>query len=353
MKICLLGGTGAIGVCLQKLLSQEGHQVYVTTRSLREDPDGMVVYLHGNAKDPDFIKRLSDDFDAVVDFMSYKTAEFADRVHILLDKTRHYVFLSSARVFADSKPIIEDSPRLLDVSTNVEYLKTDEYALTKARQENLLRDTDRHNYTIVRPYITYGRERLQLSVLEKEEWLYRAVHGRSIIFCKELAEKHTTLTSGHDVASCIGAILRAGCHGETYNLTNSYSITWTQVLDIYLDELERHLNRHPKVSWVPLDDFVRLYRPGDARYQITKDRLYDRFFDNSKLSNLIRTDNFINPEEGLRQSISYFLTTTKKNFRAINWKKQGELDKYVRERASFDEFHHLKSLIHYYYHLFK
>ena len=78
--------------------------------------------------------------------------------------------------------ITEKSKRLLDVCTDEEYLKTDEYALTKVRQENILLSSGKKNWTIIRPYITYNVERLQLGVYEKENWLYRALHGRSIVF---------------------------------------------------------------------------------------------------------------------------------------------------------------------------
>ena len=57
-----------------------------------------------------------------------------------------------------------------------EYLKTDEYALSKARQEDILHRSGKNNWTVIRPYITYSEIRLQLGVLEKELWLYRFVH---------------------------------------------------------------------------------------------------------------------------------------------------------------------------------
>lgn len=49
-----------------------------------------------------------------------------------------------------------------------DYIKTDEYALQKARQENILLGSKYKNWTIIRPYITYNKERLQLGVLEKK-----------------------------------------------------------------------------------------------------------------------------------------------------------------------------------------
>ena len=65
-----------------------------------------------------------------------------------------------------------------------EYLNTDEYALSKARQENILHEAGCNNWTIISPYITFSETRLQLGVLEKEDWLWRAINGYSIVFQK-------------------------------------------------------------------------------------------------------------------------------------------------------------------------
>lgn len=144
MDILLLGGTGAIGGYLTKLLNSDKQveHVYVTSRH-RTDAFGKVKYLLGNAKDDSFIHQLllNSKYDAIVDFMSYGTREFSERVELFLKSTKHYVFLSSSRVYADlgEKPIVEASPRLLDVCKDEIYLSSDEYALAKARQENILR----------------------------------------------------------------------------------------------------------------------------------------------------------------------------------------------------------------------
>lgn len=349
MKICLLGGTGTIGTYLQELLKkEEGDNIFVTTRNKSAKDIKNIHFLHGNAKDIQFVKSLDNNFDVVVDFMSYKTDEFANRVAMLLNKTKHYVFLSSARVFANDKVITEESPRLLDVSKDKQYLETDEYALTKARQEDILNSCNKRNYTIIRPYITYGKERLQLSVLEKEEWLFRALTNRSIVFCKELANKSTTLTDSRDVAKSIFKILSGGGgKGETINITNDYSITWAQVLDIYVEELTKALGEIPNISWVTLDKFVELYRPGISKYQITVDRMFNRVFDNGKLSNIIDTKLFVHPEDGVRLCITSFLDNP--HFRYVNWRKEAYIDCQIKERVSLNDIKGLKNIIKYYY----
>lgn len=162
-SILLLGGTGAMGNHLVQILNDGKHDVFVTSRSQRQNRLG-VTYIQGNAHDDNFLDQVLNmkRWDVIVDFMIYNTSEFACRVNLLLDACKQYVFLSSSRVYADSKePITEQSPRLLDVCKDEEYLKTDEYALSKAREENVLFNSEYKNWTIIRPYITYSEIRLQ------------------------------------------------------------------------------------------------------------------------------------------------------------------------------------------------
>jgi nucleoside-diphosphate-sugar epimerase len=243
MKTLVLGGTGAMGVHLVKLLECNGVDVFVTSRSDRKSK-GRVRYLKGDAHDRTFIQSiLKGKWDAIVDFMNYSTANFEANIDHLINATSHYLYLSSARVYAASNnPISEDSPRLLDVSQDADFLASDEYSLAKARQKNYLINSEPRNWTIIRPYITYATDRLQLGVFEKEEWLYRALRGRTIIFSKDNNAKMTTLTYGYDVSRAILAVLgNLKAMGNIYNITCSKAFAWSHMLDIYLDVLETHL----------------------------------------------------------------------------------------------------------------
>ena len=70
MEILILGGTGAMGVPLVKLLSaKDDMNVYVTTRSKKESM-GNITYIQGNAKEVDFFNSLMDrNYDVIIDFM--------------------------------------------------------------------------------------------------------------------------------------------------------------------------------------------------------------------------------------------------------------------------------------------
>lgn len=346
MNVLVLGGTGAMGKHLVDYIANDSNRVVVTSRT-QKGFNGNIEYKTGDAKETYFIDGLLTQYwDVIIDFMVYKTDEFQARYHKFLSSTDHYIYLSSARVYADSnQPLTENSPRLLDVTKDQVYLATDEYALTKARQENLLFSSLKKNWTIIRPYITYDEERLQLGVLEKEDWLYRAIKGRSILFSSDINNKLTTLTSGRDVARGIAAIIGAtSAHGEVFHITSDVNIYWKEILDIYMNTLETHLGYRTNVILQDLESFIT-WRGG--RYQITCDRLYNRCFDNSKINQYIDTSSFIRPQVGLEQCLKRFIDSNDTKFKALNWKAEANKDRILHERTSLLEIPRFKQKIKY------
>lgn len=97
----------------------------MTSRSAHKSCERL-HYLQGNAKDEIFLKACLSrmHYDAIVDFMSYSTNQFDRRARLLLQSTKQYIFISSARIFAESKvPLTENSPRLLETVQDLEYKK--------------------------------------------------------------------------------------------------------------------------------------------------------------------------------------------------------------------------------------
>lgn len=345
MNVLLLGGTGAMGLHLIDILSvNSNNRIVVTSRQARSNNKN-VTYLKGDAHDLVFIKPvLAQSWDVIVDFMVYNTCTFNQRLDLLLSSTKQYIFLSSARVYSSTpEPIKESQPRLLDVTLDDGYLSTDEYALTKARQENALLASNYKNWTIIRPYITFSNERLQLGVLEKEDWLYRAIQGRPIVFAKDMMDKMTTLTFGFDVAKGICAVIgNKQALTEAYHITSNQYLLWREVLDIYLDLLEKHLGYRPQVVLQDVHDF---YKCHPAKYQIKYDRLYHRQFDNTKINTFVNVNNFADITTSLQQSLSSFLNNPK--FKHINWKAEAQKDKACGSITSLKEITSFKQKIKY------
>jgi len=328
MNVLILGGTGAIGVHLVRQLVARGVNCVVTSRKERPSKQNL-AYAQGNAHDLTFMQQLlgTRKWDAIVDFMTYPTEEFRSRYQLLLRATRQYVYLSSSRVYAECDgKINEDSPRLLDVCKDEDYLSTDEYALRKARQEDILRGSGFNHWTIIRPYVTFSEQRLQLSPLEKEYWLYRALHGRTIVFSKDLAEKTTTLTYGEDVARGIASLIgKESALGKAFHITTSETHQWSEILKVYLDVLEKKTGTRPKLL---LTDKWESNYVGNV-YQVKYDRMYNRQFDNSRINGFIDTTTFKHTIPVLMECLSVFLDHP--SFKPINWRKEARKDRLTGE----------------------
>ena len=344
--VLVIGGTGVMGTFLVDVLQQKGYDVLVTTR--QQMPSNGFAYWQCNARTDAFLDELREKrFDAIVDFMGYKTDEFKKRIDIMLSSTDHYCFLSSARVFADSQqPITERSPQLLDVCPDAEYLQTDEYALAKARQERLLLASSMRNWTIIRPYITYGVNRFQLEAMEKEEWLYRAMQGRTVLVSRDVLDKRTTMTCGLDVARSIVSILENDCtKGEDYNILGTDSMLWRDVLHLYAESFKTSTGKEMEIKEV--DDAMEIHYPW-AKYQVVYDRMFNRCFSNQKISHLIDTTSFVSMKEGLRESMTRFLLNP--SFKSIDWNMEASKDRITGEYSRLKEILGIKKKGRYLYH---
>lgn len=344
-NILILGGTGAMGISLVRILASD-YTLYVTTRSNRKS-DGNINYIQGNALNVEFLRSVlkQHHWTAIVDFMVRSQDNLKEVLTDILDSTDQYVFISSARVYSESDSLIsEKTPRLLDVSDDVEYLQTNEYALAKAREENLLSQSGRDNYTIIRPSITYNDYRLQLGAFEKEQWLYRALKGRTIVFSEDLANKITTMTHGDDVAAGIASIIgKPRALGETYHITSPIALTWRDVLDVYMDTIEDCTGHRPKIVYTSEST---IYYDKGQKWRMKYCRLFNRVFDNSKISEFIDINDFINPKEGLRRCLKNFIDSPR--FLPLDIQLEAIHDRIVGEHTPLAEISDKKSRIIYY-----
>jgi nucleoside-diphosphate-sugar epimerase len=349
MRILLLGGTGAMGIHLVNILSSKtANEVWVTSRSNGDSQKKNVIYVKGNARDDCFLYPLIENqkFDVIEDFMTYRFEQLANRLPILLAATKQYVFLSSARVFSSVElPIKESSPRLLEVCHDEEYLATEEYSLAKAREEDLFKNQTSRNYTIVRPYITYSENRLQLGVLEKEDWLYRTLKGRSIVFSRDIAEKFTTLTYGYDVSSAIEKLIgNDRAVGESINVMHTEAVKWGEILSLYVTLLAELTGKTPRV--VMTDTAINLHYP-DRKWQVLYDRCLDRKFNTEKLMSIIGQHQFVDIKTGLKMALEGFLKHP--SYRNIDWKAEAIRDKMSGDVASIMEIPGKKMKLKYLY----
>lgn len=328
-KILILGGTGAMGTPLVKLLADEGNEVYVTSRKPKYSDVQNLHYIQGNALDNAFLKTILDNhFDAIFDFMIYyiSKVEFKERIERFLNATEQYFYFSSATVYAESDgPITEETMRFVDVHGMDTAMYNRPYVAYKSWQEDVLRDLPNKNWTIIRPYITYAEERIQLGNFEKEVWLYRALKNKTIVFPEEVAECVTTLTYGEDVARALAALVgNEKVYGDTFHITTSQHIKWAEVLEIYLDAIQELKGFRPRVK-MPERNVVNS----------SPDRLQDRIFDNHKIAEITGSD-FTDIEVGLKHCVKCFIEE-ERAFRDIPWRVHGGHDRIAGELMDIED----------------
>jgi len=280
-KALILGGTGAMGVYLVPELAALGYEVRVVSLDRVVSDHPRVSYVTADAKDLDYLKGLlQEKSDVLIDFMLYSTEQFRERYEILLSGADHYIFLSSYRVYDGCRvPITEETPRLLDVSTNREFLATDDYALIKARQEDLLQASGYDNWTIVRPAITYSKRRFQLVTLEAPIVVARALKGLPVVLPQQALSVQATMSWAGDVAKLFSRLLlNPAAYCERFTLATAEHHAWGAVAEFYREIIGL------QVVAADTEDYLGILGGSKAaRYQLAYDRLFERIVDNSKV----------------------------------------------------------------------
>ncbi|CEO38467.1 NAD-dependent epimerase/dehydratase family protein [Photobacterium kishitanii] len=330
LNVLVLGGTGAIGVYLVDVLLESGYSVDITSRKHNKSRRNNFNYIVGDGKNIKFFDDISSrkNYDCIIDLMLYTTKEFSERIDLLLSRTRHYIFVSTYRVFSDYNYslINEESSRLLDVINDNEYLKTDEYALSKARQEDLLSKSIRKNWTIVRPSITYSTNRFQLGIFETDLLLSRAIRNEPVVLPRSLMDKYTTMTWAGDVAIMIeGLILKDKSFSDSFNVLTHKNYTWREVAQFYNKIIGL------EVVEVELDDFLPIVtNPWQFKY----DRMFNRLCDNKKILDItgINKDDIMSLEDGLNKELS--LNREKKILQQYPVRVSGRIDRILNRRPS-------------------
>ncbi|MBQ4043594.1 MAG: epimerase [Clostridia bacterium] len=303
-RVLVLGGTGAMGVYLVPLLRQMGCAVDVVSLDERISDDPELRYIRADATDLTYLAELlKNGYHGIVDFMIYRTERFAERYRMFLENTDHYIYLSSYRVYAGDSPITEQSPRLLDVSEDREFLATEDYSLFKARGEDILHRSGFDNYTVIRPAVTFSKFRFQLVTLEANVLIRRMKEGKTVLLPAEAREVQATMSWAGDVAKMIARLLFAPhARRESYTLATAEHQSWGEVAEYY-----REIGGL-RARWVSMEEYLRICSGGGEiengpRYQLQYDRLFDRVVDNRKILEAtgMKQADLMPVKEGLRR----------------------------------------------------
>ncbi len=297
-KVLLIAGGGTLGTYTAKELLNKGCAVDVICLEDYTSNNPKLCY-HKAKADLNYLTEFLKDkyYDGIVNFIHYYFPEMYKPVHKLLtSKTDQLIFLSSYRVYAESKqPLTEEAPFLADVVEDEEFLKSEDYAVPKAICEKFLREeSGTENWTVVRPVISFSDKRFDLVTVSGHEIIDAARSGKTVI----LPEAAKNLTAGLDWAGNSGKLIanllfKKECLGEAYTVSSGQNLTWGEVADIY--------TRLTGVNfrWADTEEYVSTGHGGNGLFY---DRLYDRAVDNTKILKAtgFKKEDFTSIEDGIK-----------------------------------------------------
>ena len=331
-KILVMGGTGAMGVYLVPKLIEMGYAVDVASLDTVESSTPNLRYFTGDCMNVDYISELlKNGYDGIVDFMIYNQDKFEERHQMFLDNTSHYIYLSTYRIYANEEhPVKETSPRLLDASKDKDFLATDDYALYKAKGENVLLNSKYTNWTAIRPAITYSKRRFQLVILEAPYVVGRTLHGKKLVLPKQAKDVQATMSWAGDVAEMIARLLfNPKAYREIFSVCTAEHMTWGEVADIYKELIGL------EAVWVDMEDFLAILthnsnNPMVVRYQLIYDRLFDRIMDNSKVLEAtgMKQSDLTTLYDGLKRELAGVDADT-----FVEMKNSPIMDQYLKDRG--------------------
>ncbi|MBO5008489.1 MAG: NAD-dependent epimerase/dehydratase family protein [Clostridia bacterium] len=328
-KILVLGATGAMAVYLIPQLLDKGYAVVGVTLDDVTSNNEKLTYIKADAKELTFLrKQLEQNYDAIVDFMIYNSVElFKQYYKLFLENTKHYIYLSTYRIYADDSPLSETSKRLLDVEKPKDFVTEFEYSIYKAEEEDLLNSSSYENYTIVRPAITYSKKRFQLTILEADVVVSRMLRGKTVVLPESAMKKQATMSWAGDVAKMLSSIiLNPEAFRQTYNVSTSEHMTWKEVAKIYQE--------FGNLKYITVDDetFLDIVAEGAtyAKQQLLYDRCFDRIVDNSKILSIsgMKQEDLMPLKEGLRRELENITIDDIRYNTNINERMDKYLEKY-------------------------
>lgn len=322
MKVLLLGGTGILSTDVCKYAISQGYEVTCINRGNRSFalPDGAKSII-GDVNYLDTIEeKLEVFYDVVFDFLSYNVKQLEKKITFFDKKCKQYFFISSATAYKiDKNPITENTP------LGNQYW---DYGQNKVECENylyLIKKRLSCQFTIIRPYVTYGNTRIPFAIIPDGcYWsLANRIIGEKPILLWDGGKATCTITHTSDFArGVVGLIGKESSFGEAFNVTSNESLTWKEVLL----KIGNALSMEPVVFSAPTDEIIK--QMPEYRGTLLGDKARNRVFNNSKITGIV--PEFVNTKpfsKGIEETIAYY--KCHENERNIDYLWDGKVDRVI------------------------
>jgi nucleoside-diphosphate-sugar epimerase len=300
MKILFLGGSGNISAECARLLHQRGNEIIVVSRGQTSFPSHYRSVRADRRNLPALRNAVKEIMpEVVINFLGFEPADLEiDFVTFGLE-IRHYVFISSAAVYARRThlPISESNP-----VGNPWW----DYAQKKIRCEEWLQTQWKKSgypMTIVRPSHTYSPRWFPNVVSSAGYTLAARLLAGQPVFVPDDGENPWTLTAASDFAvGLAGLIGREDALGETFHITSDEVLTWNQVYEETASALGVASPHILKIS----TDFICQHAP-HMTGTLKGDKAQPGIFDNSKIKRFVPEFHCCKPfRAGIRECVEWF-----------------------------------------------
>ena len=284
MDVLVLGGSGIISSEIVNLLIERKHSVTIINRGKRQQfihPESKLVIADLKNDDTDSIaSKLRNYYDVIVDVISYKPEELKRNMALARNRCEQYILFSTSVVYSTKSGRYVEEDRTANQKWS--------YAIYKEACESYLMSNAESygfKYTIIRPYITYGKTRvpLQFGPLQYYTVVNRAKAGKTIpVFDREVK---CTLTYSKDFAiGAVGLMLNELAYNQAFHITGQYETTWNQILKKTIDAFGYEL----RTVQLSERDFENEKLMNGLNWdEVIGDKSRDMLFDNSKIINAV------------------------------------------------------------------
>jgi len=215
MRVLVMGGTRFIGVYLTQQLVQQGHEVVLFNRGNCPAPVDEITQIQGDRTDGDQLKSklAGESFDAIFDNNGRELSDTQPLVDLFGDKVRHFIYVSSAGVYAknDQMPHVEgdkNDPK----SRHRGKFETEDYLIQQQVP-----------FTSVRPVYIYGPKNYN----PVESWFFDRLQNDRPLPIPGHGLHITQLGHVADLATAMVAILgNPKAIGQIYNISGDRYITF-------------------------------------------------------------------------------------------------------------------------------
>lgn len=327
MKTLILGGSGILSTDVLKESISRGYEVTCVTRGKRDYriPKGVNI-IHGDVNNIDtFIECLETQYDVLLDFLSFDVDGLKYKLQYLSSFCKQYIFVSSATAYSFKDNIITENTKLGN-----EYW---DYGNNKVKCEKFLRENYNKygiEYTIVRPYITYGKTRIPFGIIpvSGEYWTLanRILNDKPILLWDD-GDAKCTITNTKDFArGFVDLIGNERAFNEDFHITSDEILTWKEVIL----EISKKLNKRPIIFSDKTCEITKLLPEYEG--VLNGDKARDRVFDNSKIKKIAPNfKEFIPFSKGIEETIQNYINNPVE--RTILYRWDGRIDRAITQLA--------------------